>query len=95
MMIAGPRHPGNDIDLYLTLLIEDMRKLWEDRVNVWDGNLQHTFRLHAMVFCIINDFPTYGNLSGYSAKGHHAYPICEKNTIFIVNSLARAPNCHK
>ena len=36
-----------------------------------------------MVFCTINDFPAYGNLSGYSVKGHHACPICEKNTSFV------------
>ena len=36
MMIAVPRQPGNDIDMYLTSLIEDLRKLWE----VWDENLQ-------------------------------------------------------
>ena len=39
MMIVGPRQSGNDIDVYLTLLIEDLRKLWENRVDVWDGNL--------------------------------------------------------
>ena len=83
MMIAGPRHLGNDIDVYLTPLIEDSRKLWEEGVDVWDGYLQQTFRLRAMVFCTINDFPAYGNLSGYSVKGHHAYPICEENMSFI------------
>jgi len=36
--------------------------------------------MHAILFCTINDFPTYGNLSGYSVKGHKAYPICEENT---------------
>ena len=36
-----------------------------------------------MFFCTINDFLAYGNLSGYSVKGHHAGPIYEKNTIFI------------
>ena len=40
------------------------------------------FLLHAMVFCTINDFPAYGNLSGYSVKGHHACPICEQKTCF-------------
>ena len=39
MMIAGPRQSGNDIDVYLTPLIEDLRKLWEDEVDVFDGNL--------------------------------------------------------
>ena len=35
-----------------------------------------------MIFCIINDFPTYGNLSGYSVKGHHACPIYEEDTSY-------------
>ena len=25
----------------------------------------------------------YGNLSGYSVKGHHTCPICEKDTTYI------------
>ena len=83
MIIAGPRLPRNDIDVYLTRLIKDLRKLWEHEVDVWDGNLQQTFRLRAMVFCTINDFLAYGNLSGYSVKGHHACPICEKEANFI------------
>ena len=29
MMIAGPTQLGNDIDVYLTLFIEDLTKLWE------------------------------------------------------------------
>ena len=40
MMITSPRQPGNDIDIYLTPFIEDLTKLWEDGVDVWDGNLQ-------------------------------------------------------
>ena len=39
MMITGPRPSGNDIDVYLTPLIEELRKLWVDRVNAFDGNL--------------------------------------------------------
>ena len=33
-----------------------------------------------MLFCTINDFPAYGNLSGYSVKEHKVCPICEKDT---------------
>ena len=83
MMISGPRQPGSDIDIYLAPLIEELTTLWEDEVDVWDGNLQVTFRLRAMVFCTINDYPAYRNLSGYRVKVHHACPICEKNTTFL------------
>ena len=33
-----------------------------------------------MLFCRINDFSAYGNLSGYNVKGHKACPICEFDT---------------
>ena len=68
MMIVCPRQLGNYIDVYLTTLIEDLRKLWADDIDVFDGNLQQTFKLHVMVFCTINDFQEYGSLSGYSVK---------------------------
>ena len=82
-MITGQRQPGNDIDVYLTPLIEDLKKLWVERVDVYDQSVQETFRLRAMIFCTINDFPAYGNLSRYSVKGHHACLICKKNTSYI------------
>ena len=39
MMIVGPRQLGNDIDVYLIPLIDNLRKLWMNGVNVLDGNL--------------------------------------------------------
>ena len=83
MMITGPRQPGNDIDVYLNPLIEDLTKLWDEGVLVFDGFRNETFNLRAMLFCTINDFPAYGNLSGYSVKGHRACPICEEDTSYI------------
>ena len=80
MMISGPKQPGNDIDVYLSPLIEDLRLLWEEGVDVDDAYTGDNFKLRAMLFCTINDFPAYGNLSGYSVKGHNACPICECNT---------------
>ncbi|WJX12650.1 hypothetical protein P8452_03121 [Trifolium repens] len=80
MMISGPKQPGNDIDVYLGPLIEDLRMLWEEGVHVFDAHSRDYFTLRAMLFCTINDFPAYGNLCGYSVKGHLACPICEKHT---------------
>ena len=82
-MISGPRQPGNDIDVYLNPLIEDLRKLWDEGVDVFDGNQNETFKLCAMVFCIINNFPTYGNLSGNNVKDHHAFPIYEEDISYV------------
>ncbi|CAJ2641052.1 unnamed protein product [Trifolium pratense] len=82
MMISGPRQPGNDIDVYLSPLIDDLKVLWEEGVDVFDSYSGEQFNMRAMLFCTINDFPAYGNLSGYSVKGHNACPICEKKTCY-------------
>jgi len=79
-MISGLKQPGNDIDVYLSPLIEDLKLMWDHDVEVFDGFDNETFKLHAMLFCTINDFSAYGNLSGYSVKGHKACPICEEDT---------------
>ena len=50
---------------------------------MYDGYQNETFKLHEMLFCTINDFPTYENLSGYSVKDHRAFPICEEDTSYI------------
>jgi len=82
MMIFGPRQPGNDIDVYLSPLIEDLKLLWDDGVEVFDGFANESFQMHVMLFFIINDFPAYENLSSYSVKGHRACSICEENTSY-------------
>ncbi|GJZ65432.1 cytochrome P450 [Tanacetum coccineum] len=47
---------------------------------MYDAYMKEKFYLHAMIFYTINDFPTYGNLSGYSMKGKHACSVCEDET---------------
>ena len=64
LLISGPHQPGNDIDVYLSPLIDDLRLLWEDGVEVHDAYRQELFTLRAMLMWTINDFHAYGNLSG-------------------------------
>ncbi|XP_057446719.1 uncharacterized protein LOC130738643 isoform X1 [Lotus japonicus] len=80
MLISGPKQPRNDIDIYLAPLIEDLKHLWDIGVEVYDGYREENFTLRALLFGTINDFPAYGNLSGYSVKGQCACPICEDDT---------------
>jgi len=80
MMISSPKQPKNDIDVYLSPLIEFLKLMWDQGVEVFDEFGNETFKLHAMLFCTINDFPAYGNISSYSVEGHKACPICEEDT---------------
>ena len=80
LMISGPKHLGNDTNVYLSPLIEDLKLMWDQCVEVFDEFTNETFKMHATLFCIINDFSAYGNLSGYSVKGHKICLICEEDT---------------
>ncbi|KAI3679500.1 hypothetical protein L2E82_51279 [Cichorium intybus] len=90
LLIQGPKQPGNDIDVFLAPLIEEMKILWNLGVKVYDAYKREYFQLRAMIFCTISDFPAYANLSGYSTKGRKACPVCEKNTRWLW-----LENCHK
>ena len=80
VLISSSKQPGNNIDIYLAPLIEDLKMLWEEGVECFDGYCEENFTLRALLLWTINDFPVYGNLSGYIVKGYHACPICEENT---------------
>nr|AAT85151.1 putative polyprotein [Oryza sativa Japonica Group] len=77
----GPKQPGNDIDVYLRPLVEDLKQLWKkEGVPVWDEDKQEEFNLRALLFVTINDWPTLSNLSGQSNKGYKACTHCMDET---------------
>ena len=87
---SGPIQPGNDIDVYLAPLIEDLKLLWDEGIEVYDGYRKNYFNLKAKLFGTISDFPASSNLSGYSVKGYYACPLCGEETDHI-----RLKNCKK
>ncbi|CAM8910899.1 unnamed protein product [Rhodiola kirilowii] len=40
LWILGPRQPGNDIDVYLAPLIDDLKLLWNEGVRTFDASRQ-------------------------------------------------------
>nr|ABG66009.1 transposon protein, putative, CACTA, En/Spm sub-class [Oryza sativa Japonica Group] len=81
IIIQGPKQPGNDIDVYLRPLVEDLKLLWKkEGVPVWDEDKQEEFNLRALLFVTINDWPALSNLSGQSNKGYKACTHCMDET---------------
>ncbi|KAK9206706.1 hypothetical protein WN943_016985 [Citrus x changshan-huyou] len=80
LLISGPKQPGNDIDVYLAPLIDDLRLLWDVGVDVYDAYRQQSFNLKAILLWTISDFLAYGNLAGCTVKGYKACPICGEKT---------------
>src|SRR3954471_20729507 len=91
VLIQGPKQPGNDIDVYLRPLVDELLQLWgRPGVRVWDEHKQEEFDLRALLFVTINDWPALSNLSGLSNKGYNACTHCLHETESV-----HLPNCKK
>jgi hypothetical protein len=68
-LIPRQHQPGNGIDTYFRLLIEDLKVLWNNNgVEVWDEHKREYFKLQAILFVTISDSPATRNLSRQSKK---------------------------
>ena len=82
ILTQGPKQPGNNIDVFLEMLLEDMAKLWNDGELVWDEFKQECFMLRAMIFVAITDYPGEFSLSG-QMKGKKGCLICLGDTQYV------------
>ncbi|XP_026384463.1 uncharacterized protein LOC113280039 [Papaver somniferum] len=80
ILMARTKAPGKDIDVYLRPLIDELKELWEVGADTFDASTGKSFQMHAAVILTINDFPAFGNLSGWSTKGYKACPVCNSES---------------
>ena len=92
MIIQGPKQPGNDIDIYFQLLVEELLTVWIDApaVKCYDAYRKEIFDLHAMLVHTIQDMPALGNTSGQKTKGYVGCVTCMDRT-----ASRRLPNSRK
>ncbi|CAA7049914.1 unnamed protein product [Microthlaspi erraticum] len=80
MLIPGPTAPSNNIDVYLQPLIDDLKDLWNEGMEVYDAFLKERFTLKAMLLWSITVYPALGTLAGCKVKGKQACNVCGKDT---------------
>nr|XP_025625964.1 uncharacterized protein LOC112718415 [Arachis hypogaea] len=80
MIIPGPKMPGNNIDVFLQPLINELKELWKG-VDVYDSVDGKFFRMHAALFWTISDFPGLDNQSGWNTHTSLACPSCNFDTV--------------
>ncbi|XP_022154246.1 uncharacterized protein LOC111021544 [Momordica charantia] len=80
LLIPGPRSPGTEIDVYLQPLIDELNELWVNGIRTYDSFNGSFFQLHAALLWTINDFPAYGDLSGWRTKRYKACPVCNDDS---------------
>ena len=65
IIIQGPKQPGNDIDIYFQLLMNELKQLWAKKgVRCYDAFERQFFNLRAVLLHTIQDMPALGNTLG-------------------------------
>ena len=54
MLIQGPKQPGNNINLYLGLLLEELDMLWKTPAKTWDASKGEYFYMRAALITTIS-----------------------------------------
>ncbi|XP_033128492.1 uncharacterized protein LOC103828255 [Brassica rapa] len=80
MLIPGRTAPNNNIDIYLQPLIEKLKDLWTEGMEVYDSFKKESFTLRAMLLWSITDYPGLGTLAECKVKGKQACNVCGKDT---------------
>ncbi|KAK1677349.1 hypothetical protein QYE76_038197 [Lolium multiflorum] len=94
MLIQGPTQPGNDINMYLELLKEELETLWaEEGVDTWDAAAEEYFPLRAVLITTVQDYLGYGYISCQVCHGHKACVRCMEETMFL--QLGKDPGSSK
>jgi len=97
-VIPSPSSPGRNIDVCLRPLIDELTQLWSSGALTYDISRKQNFVMRAALMWIINDFPTYRMLSGWSTHGKLACPYCmENNKAFTLTNGGKASvfYCHR
>jgi len=79
IVIPGPSSPGQNIDVCLRSLIDELTQLWSSGALTYDISRKQNFVMRVALIWTINDFPAYGMVSGWSTYGKLACPYCMKN----------------
>jgi len=73
MIISGLHQPGIDIDMYLRLLVDDLKTLWSEGVQVYDVYKRAPFTLRGLLCTTITNIPG-GRSVPVSAKAKRIVP---------------------
>jgi hypothetical protein len=88
ILIQGLKQAGTDIDVFLEPLMEDMAKLWNEGVCMWDQYQHEYFTLYAIILICIHDVPGGFTLSGQTKGKSGTCPVCIDGTasVYLLSS---------
>jgi len=97
IVIPGPSSLGQNIDVCLRPLIDELAQLWSSGALTYDVSRKRNFLMRVALMWTINDFSAYRMLSAWSTHGKLACPYCmENNKAFTLANRGKASffDCH-
>ncbi|KAJ0475406.1 putative Transposase-associated domain-containing protein [Helianthus annuus] len=98
LIIPGGKSPGQNIDVFLRPLIDELKELYKEGIEVYDAYHKENFIMRAILLWTVSDFPAYAMLSGWSTHGRLACPYCMGDTkAFRLDAGGKACwfDCHR
>ena len=84
MLIQGPKQLGNDINLNLKLLKDELDTLWsKEGVNTWDTIVEEYFPMRATMLCTVHDYLVHRYVAGQVFHGHWGCTRCMDDPMFL------------
>jgi succinate dehydrogenase hydrophobic anchor subunit len=76
LLIQGPKQPGNDIDMLLQPVIDELLHMWETGVkDVWDEYKKEQVTIKAILIAIITYLVATQLLKGNLLKANRSKPV--------------------
>src|SRR4051812_24137246 len=96
VLIEGPKQPGNDLNLYLGLLKEELDMLWRTPVITWDAHEGRYFPMKVAMLTTVHDYLGLGYVAGQVVHGHYGCARCMDDTTYlgIDNTVGLPVNRH-
>jgi len=97
-IIPGPQNPKDNIDVYLQPLIDYLKTLWNEGVQTYDNSRKENFQMKVTLMWTINDFLTYGMVSGSSTHEKLVCLICRSSSNAFCLENGEKPtwfDCHR
>lgn len=76
LVIPGRKSPGQNLDVFLRPLIDDLKMLYTEGALTYDAYRKNNFEMRAILLWTVSNFPAYAMLSGWSTHGKLACPYC-------------------
>jgi len=84
-IILGSNSLGQNINVCLWPLIDELKYLWSSKTSVYDVSRKYNFLTKTTLMWTINNFSSYEMVSGWSTHVKLACPYCmENNKIFTL-----------